>query len=324
MEFPRIRISQRVALAWSISGVLILALVYILAVPVGGAAREVAVTKGQGVDAIARTLKGAGVVRSSLAFSLLVRALGEAGNLHAGRYIINPRTESIWDIAMKMAGGKAEPEDIGVLIYEGMNVWEIDRQLAAVGFIARGAFAKEWYQDEGTFFPDTYRFLPGTTVAEMGRVMQENFRAKAGFPRQDTLIIASMLEKEGKTQEELELIAGVIQNRIKRNMPLQLDATVIYGACMRSWKAQGMRDICDVTDVPVGREVVIDSPFNTYTRMGLPEGPIANPGALAIKAAEHPKASKYLYYLSPRSGSHVIFAETYAEHVRNRAKYLGI
>lgn len=324
MNIPRIRISQKVALAWSVTGAFILALVYALAVPTGGLPREISIAKGLGTDAIARTLESAGVVRSSLLFSLLVRGLGEDGNLRAGRYIIDPREESAWDIALKMAAGRAEPEDIGVLIYEGMNIWEVDRQLAAAGLITRGAFAKEWYQEEGTFFPDTYRFLPGTSVAEMGRVMQENFRAKAGFPRDDTLIIASMLEKEGKTQEELELIAGVIQNRIKLGMPLQLDATVIYGACMRSWKAQGMRDICDVTNVPVGRETAIDSPYNTYTRRGLPEGPIANPGALAIKAAEHPKASKYLYYLSPRDGSRVIFTETYAEHVRNRAKYLGI
>ncbi|MEK7600567.1 MAG: endolytic transglycosylase MltG [Patescibacteria group bacterium] len=324
MNIPRIQISQKVALAWSITGAFILALAYVLAVPVGGAPREISIAKGLGTDAIARTLKGAGVVRSSLVFSLLVRALGEDGNLRAGRYIIHPRDESAWDIALKMAAGRAEPEDIRVLVYEGMNVWEVDGQLAAVGLISRGAFAKEWYQDEGTFFPDTYRFLPGTSVTEMGRTMQENFRAKAGFPRQDTLIVASMLEKEGKTQEELELIAGVIQNRIKRGMPLQLDASVIYGACMRSWKAQGMRGTCDVTDVPSGREAVIDSPYNTYTRKGLPESPIANPGAMAIKAAEHPKASKFLYYLSPRDGSRVIFTETYAEHVRNRAKYLGI
>ena len=103
-------------------------------------------------------------------------------------------------------------------------------------------------------------------------------------------------------------------------MPLQLDATVAYGACLRRFLINEKN--CDVTQIGVANEIKIDSAYNTYTRAELPRGPISNPGMAAIRAAKNPKSSDYLYYLSAKDGT-TIFAKTSAEHEANRRKYLG-
>jgi len=107
-------------------------------------------------------------------------------------------------------------------------------------------------------------------------------------------------------------------------MLLQIDATVAYGWCLRRWLPMSSTANCDVTQAPIALEIKTDGPYNTYTRPGLPEGPIGNPGLQALEAAKHPKASDYLYYLSTRDGSDIIFSKTLDEHLKNRAKYLGL
>jgi UPF0755 protein len=142
----------------------------------------------------------------------------------------------------------------------------------------------------------------------------------------DTLLKASILEKEARREEDMRLVAGVIENRLDRGMLLQIDATVSYGACLRKFQSlivSKLKD-CDVSQIPVGAEIRIDGPYNTYTRKGLPPGSIANPGIKAIQAVLNPTKSDYLYYLSIRDGSQMIFSKTAAEHAANRRKYLGI
>ena len=107
-------------------------------------------------------------------------------------------------------------------------------------------------------------------------------------------------------------------------MPLQIDATVIYGACRRKMAEIKFTKNCEVTFQGPAIEIKIDGPYNTYTRKGLPPGPISNPGLKAIEAALNPTASNYLYYLSTRDGSQMIYSKTAGEHVANRRKYLGI
>jgi UPF0755 protein len=141
---------------------------------------------------------------------------------------------------------------------------------------------------------------------------------------QDTLTRASILEKEARREEDMRLVAGVIRNRLARKMPLALDATVAYGACLRKAVAVSFKKDCDVSQVGIGAEIHIDSRYNSYLRAGLPPGPIANPGIQAIQAVLNPQKSDYLYYLSTRDGSRLIFAKTAAEHAANRRKYLGI
>ena len=144
----------------------------------------------------------------------------------------------------------------------------------------------------------------------------------------DTLIKASILEKEARKEKDMRLVAGVIENRLARGMLLQIDATVSYGACLRNFQFsifsfQTLK-YCDVSQIGVANEIKIDGPYNTYTRAGLPAGPIANPGITAIQAVLNPAKSDYLYYLSTRDGSRVIFSKTAAEHATNRHKHLGL
>ncbi len=288
------------------------------------ATREVAIASGQGVSEIAGTLRAAGIIRSATAFTFYARATGVQSQLQAGRYLLSP-SMSTAQVVSQLAWGGAEPNDITVVIPEGENVWEIDQILTNAGLITQGEFARAYRADEGYFFPDTYRFAPDATVDEIAQRMKWNFTAKVSpFVDRATVTVASLLEKEGKTEADKAIIAGIIQKRIDMGMPLQIDAAVAYGACLRTWLVQSSTADCDVTKVPIAYELGIDSEYNTYLRTGLPAGPIANPGLDAITAAQNPTVTDYLYYLSPRDGSRIIFSKTATEHVQNRKKYLGI
>jgi UPF0755 protein len=130
-----------------------------------------------------------------------------------------------------------------------------------------------------------------------------------------------MLEKEAKTSHDMALVAGIIYKRMEIGMLLQIDATVAYGWCLRS---AGLGRDCDVTQAPIALELGIDGPYNTYLRAGLPAGPISNPGIQALEAAANPSTSDYLFYLSTRDGSRIIYAETHEEHLQNRREHLGV
>jgi UPF0755 protein len=325
LELPKLNRFQTAAI--SVAAVVALSIGYVVWVPLhirDTALRDVEIKQGFGVVAVAHTLKSAGLIRSSWGFILYVQAMGVDQRLQAGRYRFAP-SMSLAHMVSMMVWGLAEPNDITVFIPEGENVWEIDERLTAAGLITEGAFARKYIHDEGYFFPDTYRFKPGATVDEIAQRMKWNFTSKVN-PLMDrtTVTIASMLEKEGKTAEDKAIIAGIILRRIKIGMALQIDASVAYGACLRKWLPQSSTANCDVTHVPIAYEIGLDSEYNTYRRAGLPVGPIANPGLEAIEAARNPVTSDYLYYLSPRDGSRIIFSKTSAEHARNRRKYLGI
>ena len=132
--------------------------------------------------------------------------------------------------------------------------------------------------------------------------------AASGHSFSDIIIMASLIEREARRSEDRRMVAGVLWNRIKKGMPLQVDAVFgyIYGRTTYS---------------PSFDDLKIDSPYNTYKYAGLPAGPICNPGLDAIEAALHPAETKYLYYLTGRDGL-MRYATTYALHKANIAKYL--
>lgn len=293
---------------------------------------EIIIKEGQGAYVIADTLKKEGVIKNKLVFIAYTFITGNEKKLQAGRYLFKPGT-TIPDIINSIASGLAETDDIIVTIPEGYNVWEIDKRLAGLGLIVEGKFAQKYQSQEGEFFPDTYRFnKEGETVDTIAEKMKNHLNLKfkefslnfSSLVLRDTLTRASILEKEARSEEDMRLVAGIIRNRLVGKMPLQIDATVSYGACLRKFTAENFRKDCDVSQIPVGAEIRIDSPYNSYKRAGLPPGPIANPGITAIQAVLNPKQSDYLYYLSTRDGNQMIFSKTAAEHVANRMRYLGI
>lgn len=172
---------------------------------------------------------------------------------------------------------------------------------------------------EGYLFPDTYEIQPSETPKEIIEKMLANFSRKfAGELQAETarqnktifevLTMASLLEKEVKTFEDKQIVAGILYKRLTIGMPLQIDATVNY--------------ITEKNTPSVSLEdTKISSPYNTYKFRGLPPGPIANPGLESIRAALQPVKSPYLYYLSTPEGT-TIFSKTLEEHNAAKAKYL--
>jgi len=173
---------------------------------------------------------------------------------------------------------------------------------------------------EGRFFPETYHLARGTTdLAFMERAMVAMDEAlegawdarDTGLPYDtpdDALTMASIIEKETALPDERAIIAGVFVRRLQKRMRLQTDPTVIYG-------------LGDGFDGDIrSADLKTDTPYNTYTRHGLPPTPIALPGIFALEAAVHPSAGSALYFVATGDGQHV-FAETLEEHNRNVAQY---
>jgi len=177
----------------------------------------------------------------------------------------------------------------------------------------------EAIKKEGYLFPDTYIFPAGATEEDVIKEMEENF-AKRILPLQtqirdfkrplkDVLIMASLVEGEVRTTETRRQVSGILWKRLQLGMPLQVDAVFPYIIGKNTFEV--------TTD-----DLKIDSPYNTYLYVGLPPGPINNPGLDAITAAITPTPSNFLYYLTDLAGQ-IHYAATHAEHLINRAKYLG-
>jgi UPF0755 protein len=282
--------------------------------------RDFVVSQGQGSVLVAHALEDQGFIRSEVAFAMYVNIRGMTRELKAGIYRLSP-SMTIPRIADIIVGGKGISDDIEVTIPEGENVWEIDTILVAAHLLTReGVFSAGYRTHEGRLFPETYRFDKAATPSDIVERMSREFASRASAYTNEHVIIASIIEKEAKEPADMALVSGVIAKRLSIGMPLQVDATVGYGWCLRTMR-QGTN--CDVTQAPIGTEIKVDGPYNTYTRKGLPVGPISNPGLASLEAAAHPKTSDYLYYLSTRDGSQVIYSKTLAEHLQNRQKYLG-
>lgn len=303
---------------------------------------EIAVEEGDGLVRIAEKLHDSGLIRNRLFFIFYVKTRGEEDDLKAGRYVLS-KSLNIQIIARLIVSGKSRPDDIKIVIPEGSNIWEIDKRLVQTELISEAQFSSQYYDKEGYLFPDTYNLKRPASpklqrgeqarqvVEELAVKMAENFKNKtAGLlgglslvESMKVVIIASILEKEARKEEDMKLVSGIIKKRLELGIPLQIDATVIYGACQRISTENNWFKNCDVTFQGPANEIKIDGPFNTYTRKGLPVGPISNPGLIAINAAMNPKSSDYLFYLSTRDGSQIIYSKTSTEHLANRKKYLG-
>jgi len=212
-----------------------------------------------------------------------------------------------------------------VTIPEGSNIFDIDRILSDALVIRPGALinATDSQSLEGQLFPDTYQFYTSSNVADVIKVMTDNFNTKASpllatdpANATRTLIIASIVQKEVPDQADQELVAGIILKRLAQKIPLDIDATVCYAKFLAN--PTSTAQACSLSAL----DFKINSPYNTYLNKGLPPGPIGNPGTSAITAALHPQSSPYFYYLSDPATGKTIFAKTLDEQNQNRVKYL--
>ena len=189
-----------------------------------------------------------------------------------------------------------------VRIPEGWRLTQIDAFLAEKGIIKKGELTKISSADEGYLFPDTYRFVLDVTPEEIRSMMIDNFNKKTDglkISSQD-IIIASIVEREAKFDEDRPKIAGIYLNRLAKGMKLEADPTVQYAK--GSWEPITVSDYTSV-----------QSPYNTYLHEGLPPGPICNPGLKSIEAVLHPEKSDYLYFFHQTDG-HAVYSKTLEEH----------
>jgi UPF0755 protein len=294
----------------------------------GPAAAEtmVVIGHGQGVAGIAHELADAHVISSALMFRIGVRLTGQQGALKAGEYRF-PAAISMAEAAAKMTRGDVFRRDFTVP--EGFTSWQARQLIDHIDKLA-GALAAT--PPEGSLLPQTYLYMSGDTkqsaVDQMQKAMTETLDTlwagrdpdvPLATPR-DAVTLASIVEKETGVPTERARIAGLFENRLKAHIALQSDPTVIYALTQGHIQTGGMGPLGRRL---LGKDLEIDSPYNTYKYPGLPPGPIANPGKDALTAVLHPEHNDYLYFVADGTGGHV-FAKTLDEHNANVAKWRTI
>lgn len=276
------------------------------------------VPNGATLTSAAVLLKQAGAVRSADAFLTRAKILGAGTPIKAGEFVI-PAGASNADILSILQGGKTVTRLI--TIPEGMPSILVHERLMANDQLTGDIPVPE----EGSVLPDSYAFDKGEPRARvlarmqaaMSRTLEKLWAERAPnavvkTPR-EAIILASVVEKETALPSERPTVAGVYGNRLRANMMLQADPTIIYPITKGK---------------PLGRrirksEIAAVNDYNTYAMVGLPKGPIANPGRLSILAVLNPAETKALYFVADGKGGH-IFADTYQEHNENVRKWFEI
>ncbi len=246
--------------------------------------------------------------------------------LQAGEYEFAP-SASMQEVLTKIANGKVILRQI--TIPEGRTSFEVVRKLKTYSDLKQDF---KTLPKEGTLLPNTYSYQSTDSVSSilsqmekaMDKTLDSAWKEKINdLPiktKQEAIILASIVEKETGIASERAKIAGVFINRLRKNMPLQTDPTVIYAITKGEHKNNGKG--------PLGRrllrkDLAIDSPYNTYKYPGLPKGPICNPGKDAIIASLNPEEHSYFYFVADGTGGH-IFSKTLTEHNKNVAKWRKI
>lgn len=277
------------------------------------------------LDYVAKSLKSAGIIRYKSLFKFYCQFSHAATHIDPGTYELNTNYD-YRALVKKMQVGSGAMVTTKVTIPEGYTMEQIFRKLeeenvcsypdlmeAAANYKYNYSFLDEEAigdasRLEGFLFPDTYEFYQGMQASSAinkflvnfhNRLTQEtiDLAQKRGLTLQEAVTVASMIEKEAANDDERALIASVIYNRMRRDMPLQIDSTIMYV-------------LEEHGDVLTEEETKIDSPYNTYQNTGLPPTPIANPGSNSITAAVKPADTSYLYYaLDVEAGVHRFFTD---------------
>lgn len=288
---------------------------------------EFEIKSGWSIDRIGQELSLAQLIRSRTAFKITIVTMGIGSKVQAGFFQLSPNM-SITDIAKNLT--HASIKQVRVTIPEGLRRQEI-AQIIDKSFkniegktFSTSEFMSETENKEGKLFPDTYDFDPKATTSAIISRLENRYKdiitkAKVKEADQNRITtLASLLEREAATSAEMPEIAGVIENRLAKKWPLQIDATVQYAL---SGSRCNKLD-CDWWPKTLTKaDLRINSPYNTYLNQGLPPGPISNPGEAAIKAAASPKKTTAWFYLHDLRGV-IHFATTIEEHNRNVCIYL--
>lgn len=296
-------------------------------VSMDGQAQVFNLKSGESAQAVATSLKTAGLIRDRNAFITYLNFHGLRSRLKAGTYSIAP-TQSVPVIATLITSGQTLINR--VTVPEGYRISQIEAAAAKRGIATasfEAALAAPHTQTflagkpvgvglEGYLFPDSYEVNADTTATTLVNAMLDTFGLRVGpeytqaFAAQGLtlhqgLTLASIVEREVNIPEDRPVVAQIFLKRFRENQPLGSDVTVHYA--------------CDTAGVPFNLD--IRSPYNTRKYIGLPPGPIASPGLSALDAVAHPAATTYNFFLSGTDGK-TYYAKTYAEHQQNIQKYL--
>lgn len=308
--------------------ILLLAMPFLPSQPFSEGRQSYRLAPGAGVVEVANSLKKEGLILSPTMFRLMARVTGKDRALKTGIYHLSPGMTP-WTILARLEGGKSE--SLKVTIPEGYSLYRIARLLEereiclaqdfiasakVEGYRAHYSWLRSLPSDtslEGYLFPDTYYVTTGTEPEALVQMMLDRFgqvampawnrRGKATLSLHQALTLSSIVELEAQVPSERPLIAGVFFNRLHSFIPLGSDPTVEY-ALGRHQNAHGLSL----------KDIEVDSPYNTYKKVGLPPGPITNPGLASIKAVLHPKRTAYLYFVAKGDGSHH-FSRTLEEQI---------
>jgi UPF0755 protein len=288
-----------------------------------GGQKLVMLRTGYSTRRVARELKSAGVIRSSEAF-VLWHAFHRRPSLKAGEYLFDRGADAI-AVHRRLARGDVYIHT--VVIPEGFNMFDIAAAMESAGLGSRADFLKVATSEtslisdldpqakslEGYLFPNTYEFTRAQSMREMAAAMVKQFRrvaAEVGLAEdvRRTVTLASIIEKETAVPEERQEVASVYINRLTGRIPLQADPSVIYAELLQGNYSGALHH----------DDMSFDSAYNTYRHVGLPPGPIANPGKSSLQAAMHPSDTRFLYFVSDGNGHHR-FSNNLEEHNRNVA-----
>ncbi|MBI4268446.1 endolytic transglycosylase MltG [Candidatus Uhrbacteria bacterium] len=289
------------------------------------------VTPGERTADIVDALGRKGVIPSTAAFKIFLLRMQARETIKAGEYTFRG-VVTIPSVARQLVSGSPKSEKnlriiegwtqaqiIGYLEKEGIETRERIEAALARDWSARFPFLTQGRPLEGYLFPDTYRVYQDARVEDVIEKMLANFDRKvtsqmrsrladSGMSLHAAVTLASIVEREVRSDDDRANVADLFNRRLRAKMPLQADSTVNYATGKSSPSASAV-------------DLLVDSPYNTYKYHGLPPGPIANPGLSALKAVVSPKNNPYWYFLTPKDGS-VIYARTFEEQVRNKRKYL--
>ncbi|MDQ7006901.1 MAG: endolytic transglycosylase MltG [Acidobacteriota bacterium] len=298
----------------------------------GAAPVGITVEPGASAAEVARALEERGVVRPAWALSRAMRLLGVQHRIHAGEYRFEPPLAPS-EVIRILGEGRIVP--LRVTVPEGLDLHQTAALLAQAGVAGAGGLLAAFSSPaaiadldpratdlEGYLFPETYSFPrnydPRKVAAELVGTFRKRFVevyadeiAGASLDLRELVTLASLVERETARRDERSRIAGVFVERLARHMRLQCDPTVIY-ALRRAGRWDG-----DIRR----RDLAWDHPYNTYTRAGLPPGPIASPGLESLQAALRPERRGELFFVAGGDGGHV-FSRNLADHQRAVRRYL--
>ena len=294
----------------------------------------VTIPDGSSTKRIAGILADHGVIRSEGAFVRYVKGQGFGADLRSGTYLFSGE-QTNETICASLLQGKGNVTEVRVTIPEGLTVEQTAEIFAEKGLADKEAFidytingdfpydylpkAGTAERLEGFLFPNTYQIstkwdetdIVDMLLKQFDKVMTEEWRVQAeenGLSLYETVILASIIEREAKVAGDRPIIAGVFLNRLEKGMRLESCATIQYA-------------LGEVKPVLYYTDLEIESPYNTYKNYGLPPTPIAAPGKASLEAALYPTESNYLFFLAKPDGSHY-FSETLTEHNAAKNKYL--